>query len=204
MNRTFPMLAGMLAASVLAFEAGAQDSDARTLATQVCASCHGPGGRSISSAFPRLAGQQPAYLEAQLKAFRDRSRADPMAQAYMWGMSSRLDDATIKGLADYYAMQTPGRDAKVDPKLAREGGEIFANGIPAAGVPACVTCHGKAAEGNASFPRLAGQHADYLVKQLALFKSELRAGSNAPVMHNVSHGMTFDQMTAVSAFLDGK
>lgn len=203
MNRTFPMLLGMLVCA-LAFEASAQDSDARTVAAQVCASCHGPGGRSISSAFPRLAGQQPAYLEAQLKAFRDRSRGDPMAQAYMWGMSSRLDDATIKGLAQYYAKQAPGRDTKVDPKLAREGEQIFANGIPGAGVPACVTCHGKAAEGNATFPRLAGQHADYLVKQLALFKSSLRAGGNASVMHDLSQGMTFDQMTAVSAFLAGK
>ena len=203
MNRTFPMLVGMLA-SALALQASAQDSDARTVAAQVCASCHGPGGRSISSAFPRLAGQQPVYLEAQLKAFRDRTRADPMAQAYMWGMSSRLDDATIKGLAQYYAKQAPGRDTKADPKLAREGEQIFASGIPASGVPACVTCHGKNAEGNATFPRLAGQHADYLVKQLALFKSSLRAGGNASVMHDLSQGMTFDQMTAVSAFLASK
>src|ERR1700693_2114843 len=46
----------------------------------VCSSCHGPGGRSTSSTFPRLAGQQKDYLVAQLQAFRDKTRADPPAQ----------------------------------------------------------------------------------------------------------------------------
>ena len=201
MRRAFFIALPMLAAYGAPFWASAQGSDAAALATQVCASCHGPSGRSISSAFPRLAGQQAGYLEAQLKAFRDRTRADPMAQAYMWGMSARLDDATIKGLAAYYAKQAPGRDAKSDSAAGRA---IFENGIASAGVPAFVACHGKNGEGNASFPRLAGQHADYLVKQLALFKSSLRAGGNAPVMHNVSEGMTFDQMTAVSRYLAGE
>lgn len=201
MNRTFFIVLPVLALAALPVAAHAQQSDARAVATQVCASCHGPAGQSISSAFPRLAGQQADYLEAQLRAFRDRTRADPMAQAYMWGMSSRLDDATIKGLADYYAKQPPARDAKADPKLAQEGRAIFEHGIVAAGVPACNTCHGRNGEGNATFPRLAGQHADYLVKQLALFKSSLRGGGNAPIMHNVSEGMTFDQMTAVGAYL---
>ena len=204
MNKTFLILLPILAIAGRPLATSAQESDARSVATQVCASCHGPAGRSTSSAFPRLAGQQPAYLQAQLKGFRDRTRADPMAQAYMWGMSSRLDDATIAGLAAYSAKQKPARDAKVDPKLAQQGQEIFEKGIAGSNVPACVTCHGKNAEGNATFPRLAGQHADYLVKQLALFKSALRAGGNAPIMHDVSQGMSFDQMTAVSAYLASK
>jgi cytochrome c553 len=71
-------------------------------------------------------------------------------------------------------------------------------------VQACATCHGKNAEGNATFPRLAGQHAEYLVKQLVLFKDSLRQGSNALIMHNISTGITFDQMQAVAAFLASK
>ena len=49
----------------------------------VCSSCHGPEGHSISSTFPRLAGQQKDYIERQLRAFRDHTRADPHALTYM-------------------------------------------------------------------------------------------------------------------------
>jgi len=57
----------------------AQDAEAAKLAGQVCASCHGPAGVSTSPAFPKIAGQRAEYLENQLKAFRDHTRADPMA-----------------------------------------------------------------------------------------------------------------------------
>jgi len=101
MTKTHFMAVLLLAMSGIAPQASAQENDARRLATEVCGSCHGPRGESISPAFPRLAGQQAQYLEEQLKAFRDRTRADPMAQAYMWGMSSQLDDRTISALAAY-------------------------------------------------------------------------------------------------------
>ena len=50
----------------------AEDIEIARLATQVCANCHGPHGDSVSSAFPRLAGQQAAYIEVQLEAFKDQ------------------------------------------------------------------------------------------------------------------------------------
>jgi cytochrome c553 len=179
----------------------AQDAEIGKFAAQVCASCHGPRGDSISPAFPKLAGQRMEYLEGQLKAFRDRTRADPMAQAYMWGMTSQLDDGTIKKLAAYYANQKPAPGKAGTPKLVQVGKAIYEQGIPGAKVQACVTCHGKNAEGNAVFPRLAGQHAEYLVKQLVLFKSSLREGASSPLMHAISTGMSFEQMEAVGAYL---
>jgi len=182
----------------------AQEADTAKLANQVCASCHGPRGDSISPAFPKIAGQRAEYLENQMKAFRDRTRADPMAQAYMWGMTSQLGDDTIKKLAVFYSGQKPPQGKTADPKLAQAGKAIYEGGIPAAKVQACATCHGKNAEGNGIFPRLAGQHAEYLVKQLVLFKSSMREGSNAPVMHNVSTGIAFEQMEAVAAYLASK
>jgi len=201
MNSNLLIPTALLAVSCIAASASAQESDARKLATEVCASCHGPRGDSISPAFPRLAGQQAEYLEGQLKAFRDRTRADPMAQAYMWGMTSQLDDGTIKKLSAYYSAQKPVPGKAADAKLVQQGKAIYEAGIPSAKVQACVACHGKNAEGNSSFPRLAGQHAEYLVKQLVLFKTSLRTGTNAPIMHIISTGMTFEQMEAVSAYL---
>jgi cytochrome c553 len=188
-----------IALSGLTAPAWAQD--AGKLATQTCASCHGPRGESVSPAFPRLAGQRADYLDTQLKAFRDRTRADPMAQAYMWGMASQLSDTTIRGLADYYAGQKPVRSKPANAALERAGRGIFENGIPEAKVQACITCHGKNAEGASGFPRLAGQHPEYIVKQLVLFKEQLREEGAAPIMHGVSRGMSYEQMEAVAGYL---
>ena len=168
------------------------------LATQVCATCHGREGNSISPLFPRLAGQSAAYLEAQLKAFRAHARADPAAQAFMWGMSSQLDDGSIHELAIYYALQMPRPAAGADPALLTRGKAIYEHGSVDGKVAACQTCHGAQAQGNQSSPRLAGQHPSYLAKQLAFFKSGLRA--NDPVMSAVCADMTAEQIEAVAAY----
>jgi cytochrome c553 len=52
-----------------------------------------------------LRGRRPANLADQLKAFRDQSRHDPSAQAYMWGIARSLSDDQIEALASYYASQ---------------------------------------------------------------------------------------------------
>src|ERR1700722_2597659 len=78
----------------------AQHTAAKT-AAEVCGSCHGVNGRSISPTFPNLAGQTVPYIETQLKAFKDQSRADPDAQAYMWGMAAQLRGGMMRALAAY-------------------------------------------------------------------------------------------------------
>ena len=98
-------------------------------------SCHGPDGRSVSPTFPRLAGQQKDYLVAQVQAFRDKTRADPHAQTYMWGMAARLSDLTIDAIAAYYASQTSvGGQPSASPETAA-GKKIFTEGIPSESVP---------------------------------------------------------------------
>ena len=170
---------------------------------QTCALCHGPNGESTSSAFPKLAGQQAAYIDAQLKAFRSQARGDPGAQAYMWAMASRLDDAAIAGLATYYAARKPMVGTPADPALVAEGKRIYEQGISEEKISACVACHGHDAKGADTIPRLAGQHAPYLVKQLAYFKSQLRG--NAPIMHAaIGEEMTLHQMEAVAAYVGSK
>lgn len=168
------------------------------LATGVCSACHGPQGRSISPVFPNLAGQQAGYIVLQLDAFRAHERGDPNARAYMWGMASQLSDATIKSLADYYAAQKPGRGAPGDKALMAQGTTIYTEGIAAQGVPACASCHGVDAQGNGAFPRLGGQHADYLIAQLEGFKSGTRA--NAPIMAAVVHSMSPEQIRAAATY----
>ena len=82
------------------------------------------------------------------------------------------------------------------------GKRIFDSGLPDSGIPACASCHGDNAQGKDAIPRLAGQHPEYLVKQLAAFKSQQRG--NAPVMHVVTDKMTLDQMRAIAEYSASK
>src|SRR5450631_484700 len=128
---------------------------------QTCGTCHGTNGRSVSPTFPNLAAQTAPYLEAQLKAFKDQTRADPDAQAYMWGMASQLSDASISGLAAYFSKLSAPEGRSGNAALIAQGKHIFEEGVPARQIPPCATCHGAHAQGVATFPRLAGQHAPY-------------------------------------------
>ena len=185
------------AMTMLAASTATAAQDATALATGVCSACHGPGGRSISPVFPNLAGQQSDYILLQLDAFRTHARGDPNAQAYMWGMASQLSDETMKGLGDYYAAQKPAR-VTADAALLAEGEKIYNDGVKAQDVPACASCHGAKAEGAGAFPRLSGQHVEYLVAQMQGFQSGLRA--NAPIMLGVVRSMTAAQIRAVAAY----
>ncbi|GGF26851.1 cytochrome c [Aliidongia dinghuensis] len=164
----------------------------------VCSSCHGMGGHSISPTFPRLAGQQAGYLEAQLKAFHDHTRADPHALTYMWGMAAQLTDPLIKGIATYYSMQAPVPGTPQDPGEMAAGQRIFVEGLPDRDVPACQGCHGEKAEGMDAIPRLAGQHREYLQEQLRNFASNARANE---VMHANSAPLNPAEISAITAYL---
>jgi cytochrome c553 len=163
----------------------------------VCSSCHGRYGRSTSPTFPNLAGQQKEYLVAQLKAFRDKSRADPHAKTYMFGMAARLDDSLIEGLADYFAKQRPAEPTSGVTTDIEAGRKIFEDGVTQRDVPACSACHGAKAEGAGAFPRLASQHPEYLINQLNAFQSKSR---NNDLMHDNSKNLTQDDIREVAAF----
>jgi cytochrome c553 len=202
------LLAGMVALSVGSCVARADEPDAATkahaqkIAITVCGTCHGPRGNSTHPKFPRLAGQNAHYLAAQLKAFHSQTRGDPDAVGYMWGMAGDLDDTTIEALAGYYAEQkpeasAPGRDAA----LVARGREIYEHGIESEGVPACSACHGPDAHGLQEFPRLAGQHSQYVLKQLASFQSNMR---NVAIMHGVAQNLQLQEMQSVAAYLQAQ
>jgi cytochrome c553 len=164
----------------------------------VCSSCHGPGGHSVSSTFPRLAGQQKDYLIAQLTAFRDHKRADPHAQTYMWGMAARLSDPMIAALAAYYSAQPPVPGTPDSSPEATDGRKIYTEGVAAQNVPACVLCHGEKGAGNSTIPRLAGQHSAYIERQLEAFASKARANE---IMHENSKNLTAEQIRDVAGYV---
>ena len=174
---------------------------ATTLAQQVCSNCHGMTGSAVSPNFPNLAGQMAPYLVAQLNGFKSRGRHDPAGFEYMWGLSRSLTEDQIKGLAAYYAAQTlDAQPLEGDRRRLEAGKALFETGVADKGVPACSTCHGPKGEGNATFPRLAGQHADYLVKQLVVFQrtDERPEGS---IMKTVAHELTGQNIQDVAGYL---
>jgi len=145
-----------------------------------------------------LAGQKAGYLALQLKAFRSQTRGDPDAIGYMWGMASELDDATIDALAAYYSAQKAEPSATGHSAATGPGKGIYEQGVASEGVPACSTCHGPAALGTEDFPRLAGQHAQYVLKQLGSFQSNMR---NVAIMHGVAQNLRRAEMQSVAAYL---
>jgi cytochrome c553 len=175
---------------------------AKTLAQQVCSNCHGVDGNSTSPNFPKLAGQQADYIVAQLTYFRSHNRSDPAGFEYMWGISKKLTDDQIKGLADYFSHQKTAPNLAGDPAIAAAGKAIFENGIPAEGVAACSGCHGEAALGNGAFPRLADQHANYMVKQLHVLKETDQRPAGA-MMKPLVHGLMPADIAAVTTYLQG-
>src|SRR5579864_2655727 len=174
---------------------------ARTLALQVCSNCHGVQGVSVSPNFPHLAAQSEPYLVEQLKSFKSHGRSDPAGFEYMWGISARLSDEQINGLAAYFSSQKPAPGKPGNPALLQAGQTIFEQGIAASSTPACSGCHGAKGEGMQQFPRLAGQHADYIVKQLMVFQRTEQKPEGA-MMKTVAHALTPENMKSVAAYLE--
>ncbi|WP_259461570.1 cytochrome c4 [Paraburkholderia fungorum] len=197
-----PVIALLSAAGLTVAPSLAQSEDGARIAMQICSGCHGVGGRSESPMFPKLNAQTPEYIEAQLKGFREHARGENTARDYMWGMAALLDVAAVKSLADYFSHQPATRGATGDVALTAKGKEIFGRGVPDKGVPACATCHGTEAQGVGAFPRLAGQHKEYLLHQIEVFKNGTRG--NAPVMSAVAHTLNDEQVKAVAVYLQSK
>jgi cytochrome c553 len=67
-----------------------------------CAGCHGPAGAGIPARYPRLSGQFAEYIAAQLKGFREGTRAND-SNAVMRGVAARMTDREIQAVAQYAA-----------------------------------------------------------------------------------------------------
>ena len=172
-----------------------------TLAMQVCSNCHGPTGNSTSPNFPNLAAQQEAYIVAQLHEFKGHSREDPAGFEYMWGLSHSLSDKQIQELAAHFTSQKlERRPVEGKPERIAAGKPIFTGGVAAKGVPPCASCHGPDGLGNAEAPRIAGQHVDYLTKQLKVFQRTDQRPQGA-VMKVVAHELSLQNIQDVAAYL---
>jgi cytochrome c553 len=131
-------------------------------ATAACAGCHGESGVSATPGTPSIAGLDPKYTVAAMKAYKDGQRKSDL----MKSMLASVTDQTMENIALYYGLQKPARSK------APAVGDKVAGATAAA---SCTGCHGAdGVSGNPAFPSLAGQDATYLASALTAYKQGTR------------------------------
>ena len=170
------------------------------IVTGVCAACHGIDGNSVISTNPKLAQQHPEYIAKQLANFKSGERKN----AVMSGMAASLSPEDMANVAAYFGSQKAKVGSAKTNAAGSLGEKIYRGGIASVGVPACASCHGATGAGiPVQFPRLSGQHADYVVTQLKAFYSGERANDNAKVMRMIAAKMSDADMAAVADYIQG-
>ncbi len=152
----------------------AQDAAAGKEKAAVCGACHGVDGNSTIPQYPILAGQTARYLYLQLKDFKEGRRKDPL----MSPMAANLSKKDMLDLAAYFAAQKPtSQNSRGDASKAARGKQVADAAL----------CN-------------AGQHYEYLVKQLKDFKVKNRtndAGNMTAVMRTISD----EDIEALAAYI---
>lgn len=161
----------------------------QVLAQQVCSTCHGIHGQSVNTLFPKLAGQTKPYIQGQLEAIRGRDRNNEHTRQFMWGPARYLTNEQIDQIASYFSSQPPMHAESAHASAVARGQVIYHQGIPAAGVQPCASCHGNAGEGDDVVPRLAGQHQYYLVSRARI------------AMTKIVDTLSDDDIVSVSAYM---
>jgi cytochrome c553 len=176
------------------------EAESNPQAAGACARCHGAeetGPRS--DLVPVLHGQPAAFLTGALQAYADGTRASGI----MRPVASDLDEASIARVAEYYAgLAYPsdrGRARPAHSAAVERGRTLATQGDPGNVVPACNACHGD--EALASFPRLAGQNAAYMRRQLELWQRGLNAtNDSALIMAPIARRLSTQQVRDAAAY----
>jgi len=179
------------------------DANAGQAKTAVCAACHGADGNSVVPNWPKLAGQHADYLQRQIGLIKGGERAVPE----MAGIVTSLTDQDMADIAAYFSSQTAG-PGLTDEALRESGELLYRSGNSATDIPACMSCHGPAGEGNplSGYPQLAGQHSVYTEKMLTGFRTGTTWGaddSNSKIMTDVAHRLTDAEIKAVASYIQG-
>src|SRR6202163_3370573 len=199
------ILTVVFSAAAHAEDKGAAAVPKRELEAKIayCKTCHGLSGQGFRGSYPmpRLAGQQPEYLENQLQAFIERRRSNPV----MFNVAHVLSPTMLKALAEQFRDLNPKPLGGAPKENASEGRKIYEEGIPKSEVPPCASCHGDDAKGRDAFPRLAGQLHDYMFRKLTNWEKERGQDKDKPdtsaIMGPIAHNLTEAQIRAVAAYL---
>lgn len=171
----------------------------KTLST-VCQACHGPDGNSSAGTFPKLAGQNPRYLVKEMHDIKSGARQ----VAPMTGLLNNLSNQDMEDIAAYFASQKRTLGA-ADPKLVKQGEDIYRFGIPRKHIAACAACHGPTGQGinSARFPSLAGQWPQYIEAQLRAFRAGTRDNDPHKMMRTTAMDLSNKEIKAVASYIYG-
>ena len=201
-------LASGLAASALlvsiahAADAPVGDATRGAAIATTCQACHGPHGEGVAATgAPRIAGQTAGYLAAQLHAYADGKRTNPIMTAIAKG----LDDQKMADAAEFFAAQSPPFAAPAakgtDAALAR-GKTLVRVGDESKQLQACANCHGPDGVGERfATPYIAGQSAAYLASAIREWKTGARHTGEA-LMGPIASRLDDSDIAAVSAYLE--
>jgi cytochrome c553 len=177
-------------------------ADAGKQRALTCTACHGPEGNSSSPMWPNIAGQSAPYILAQLQAFKDGSRSDPL----MSSQAMMLSDADMANLAVYFESLPAAVQSVADEGLIGRGEALYRGGNKETEASACLACHGPSGRGNpaAKYPALQGQHAAYTAKQLNDYANGARTtDGKTHIMRDIAANLDKDDITALSSYVQG-
>jgi len=178
----------------------AGDAEAGKTKSAACGGCHGFDGNSPVPTYPKLAGQNEAYIVKQVKDFKANSdRQNPI----MFGMVAALSEADAADIGAYFQSQSIKDAAAFDADQLAAGRELYKGGDMQKGIPACQACHGPTGAGTAGigFPQLGGQYVTYTVAQLKAFKDGSRKNDAKMLMRSIVAKMSEADMTAVANYI---
>lgn len=167
----------------------------------VCSACHGIDGNSLLAMFPRLGAQGEPYLTKQIHDIKSGNRV----VLEMTGLLDALTDQDIADIAAYFSSQAP-TVGTAEPELVELGQALFRGGKMKEGMPACSGCHSPDGAGLAAakYPRLAGQHADYIAKQLTAFREGDRQNDgDTMTMRMIAAKLSNKEIKALASYIQG-
>ena len=203
MKKLFLANLAMISAACLFAVSGAAiagDAAAGKSKSAACGGCHGFDGNSPIATYPKLAGQNEAYITKQVKDFKaNDTRQNPI----MLGMVAALSDADAADIGAYFQAQSIKEAASFDEKQAAAGREMFKGGDLQAGIPACQACHGPTGAGTAGigYPQIGGQYVEYTLAQLKAFKNGSRSNDDKKLMRSIVEKMSEKEMVAVANYI---
>ncbi|MFA0406274.1 cytochrome c [Vibrio sp. 10N.222.52.C12] len=175
--------------------------------SQTCVACHGADGNSLITQYPKLAGQHEKYLEKQLKELKlgmtsggKQGRYEPV----MGAMAMPLSEEDMADLAAYYASLSISSNSTPE-NVVDEGKVLYTAGNAERGVTACIACHGPRGNGTelSGFPKISGQHADYIKAQLEKFRDGDRNNDMNAMMRDVAKKLTDADIDTLSKYVGG-
>jgi cytochrome c553 len=194
------ILAGIAMFFLMSGAAMAGDAAAGKTKSAACGGCHGMDGNSPIPAYPKLAGQNEAYIVKQVKDFKANSDRQ---NAIMLGMVAALSDEDAADIGAYFQAQRVRDAAVFEADKIAAGRELYKGGDMQKGIPACQACHGPDGSGTAGigYPQLGGQYVEYTLAQLKAFKDGSRKNDDKMLMRSIVDKMSDEDMTAVANYI---